>query len=92
MRLKKLSKDNNMNLDPIKTLLYRIKNSNMIVYFLFNPVSWILTPKFRRMPTYADDWLYDPTLVEYKLSWLFIRISIYLETGTHDIDDIYDLT
>jgi uncharacterized protein YdhG (YjbR/CyaY superfamily) len=71
--------------------LYRVKNSNIIVYFSVNPTTWKLKPTLKKVPTYADEWLYDPTLVEYKLTWLFIRISLYIETATHDLDDIYDI-
>lgn len=75
----------------LNTSLYRVKNSNLIFYFSVNPTTWKLKPTLKKVLPYADEWLYDPTLVEYKLSWLFIRISLYIETATHDSDDIYDI-
>ncbi len=65
-----------------------MKNSNLLVYVSFNPITWNLKPIIKNVPSYADDWLYDPNMLEYKLSWLFFRISLFMETGkAEDVDE-----
>lgn len=68
----------------MRTLLYRFKNSNILVILFLNPFSFKLKPTFSKKPTYADDWLYDPDLLEYEFRWLFFKISLFLETGTQE--------
>lgn len=75
----------------LKNAIYRIKNSNVTVHLSLNAFSWRLLPSARRVRTYSDEWWCSSTLIEYKLVWLFIKITILLETGTHDADDPYDL-
>lgn len=78
-------------MDSLKILLYRIKNSNLILYFSFNPFQWRIKPFLGKMPTYADDWLIDPYLIEYKFSFLMIKISVFIETGKQDeYESLYD--
>lgn len=75
----------------VKNAIHRIKNSNITVQLSLNALSWRLRPSARRVRTYSDEWWYNPTMIEYKLVWLFITITLLLETGTHDADDPYDL-
>lgn len=71
----------------MSNLWYQVKNSNIIVSVFVNPISWKLIPIFRKMPTYADDWLYDPDLIEFQFKWLFFKVSFFVETGSIVEDD-----
>jgi hypothetical protein len=68
----------------VKNFIYRVKNSNVIVSISINPRTWTLLPLFIKIPSYADDWLYEPDLLKYKFSWLFIKIAFFIETSTYD--------
>ena len=75
----------------LKNFIYRIKNSNVVVNLNLNPRFWQLIPIAKKIEGYSDEWWYAPTLLEYKLAWLFINIAIGIETGTWDAEDPYDV-
>lgn len=69
----------------LNRILYKIKNSNIIFCFSLNPFNWSLKPKFVKVPSYADDWLVDPYLKEYRAQFLFLKIILLIELADYDI-------
>lgn len=68
-------------ISAIKTFFYRLKNSNITITIDLNPTVWKLFPYFIKIPSYADDWLCDDTMLKYKLKWLFASVYVNLETA-----------
>jgi len=78
-------------MELLKTILYRIKNSNVVITITINPMGWNFIPTFKNIPTYADEWIYEPDLKVYRFRWMFLRVSFFIETGKiKDTDDWQD--
>lgn len=71
----------------IKTFLYRLKNSNITISIDFNPTLWTLLPYAITIPSYADSWLCDDTMLKYKMKWLLVSVYIELETSKPKLPD-----
>jgi len=58
-----------------------LKNSNLFITIAVNPFSWIIKPKLYRVKStnFADDWLLDPYVQEYRFVFLMLKISIQFD-------------
>jgi hypothetical protein len=69
----------------MKKFIENLKNINIVVSFFINPITWHIKPFAKKMPRYNDEWVsaYED---EYKFSWLFIRVSLFVQ---YECDDDY---
>lgn len=55
----------------------------------FNPCFWHIKPFAYKKPFYADEWLVDPNLTEYRLGFLMFKVYILIESEAKE-ECLYD--
>jgi len=67
----------------IINLAYRIKNSNVVLTFRANPFFWTYRVSVKKVLSYVDDWLYEPNLHQYRVTFLFLAIDLFVDMNSY---------